>query len=143
KRLPFFPRRLSGARRHRFDHDDLGSMAMPVSAQQDIRFGALDIDLEEIDRGDVVIVAELRKGDHWQANGSILCAERPRSTREGFDRRRQTVEPVEYVKIRGPASASDEAADADVARAQSRIELDQVRLRLDDDALPSPFVEPG
>jgi hypothetical protein len=50
ERLPVLLSLLRRQRRHRFGDDHLGSKAFSIAAEQNIAFGPLDIDFEEVDR---------------------------------------------------------------------------------------------
>ena len=54
ERFPVLPCRLQRHGRHPFGDDHLGSKALPIAAEQNIGFGALDIDFEEVDRAQIV-----------------------------------------------------------------------------------------
>ena len=57
ERLPVLPCLLRRHRGHRFGNDDLGSKPFPVAAEQNIAFGALDVDFEEVDWADIMAFA--------------------------------------------------------------------------------------
>jgi hypothetical protein len=54
ERFPVLPCRLRRDGRHRFGDDYLGSKALPIAAEQNIAFGALDVDFKEVDRAQIV-----------------------------------------------------------------------------------------
>ena len=57
-------------------------------------------------------------------------------------RGRQAVQAIDHVEIDLAGRASDDAANGHVARAQAGVKGGEFRLRLDDDAAPTPLIEP-
>ncbi len=117
-RLPFAPGRLAGARLDGFNDDDFGPMAPPVAAGEDIGLRAFHIDLEEIDLGKPVAVAEFRERHHRHADAAIIDAEFPCVAGDRFDGRRKAVQAVDDMEIDLARCPADHAAHRDVPRPQ-------------------------
>jgi hypothetical protein len=54
---------------------------------------------------------------------------------------REPVKGLEYMEVRFAAPRADHGRDGGIARAQPRVEIDKLLLRLDRDALPAALVE--
>jgi hypothetical protein len=89
-----------------------------------------------------MLLAKLRETYHRQLHRPILITEFRRGVGVFIDSGRESVELLKDVKVSQTGPTPDQSADAAVARSQSAEKIEEIALRLDDNALPAAFVEP-
>ena len=134
-------RRRHAAGGDRLDQHHLRPEAPPVAAAQHLGLGALDVDLEEVDRGDAVRLAELGKRRDRHPTRAVGRAERFRAARVTLERARKAVQPVDLVEVGLARPVSDERAEREVARTDLPVQRRKMLLRLDRNAAPALEIE--
>ena len=142
ERLPVAPgfRHATGSNRLHDHHAWAGPT--PIGTSQYVGFGTFDIDLKKIDLAHLVLGNQRRERQHGHAPRLIGGAKAGRRLGMILDRRGESVQPIDDVKVHLALPATDEAANSDVARPHERIHVGKRALRLDDQSAPALEVEP-
>jgi hypothetical protein len=88
-----------------------------------------------------MLAAQFGERDHRHLYGPVAGAERGRRLSMFHVGGREAVEGLDHMEVGLAALRADQGRDRDVAGPQPRIEIDQLLLRLDGDALPAALVE--
>src|SRR5260370_27067745 len=106
-----------GSGRERLEQHDAGAEAAKIAAGEHVAFGALDVDLEEIDCLDAMLIADCGERRHRHPAGVESRAEFLSVARMLDRNAGKSVEPLDNVEIDLAAGAAPEFWHRDVARA--------------------------